>query len=188
LTTGAGSTAAAEAAFSWSAWAGILLAFVSLGFNVWNALRTTRIQENVRLTTVQLAQFEKLRAPVDACLADLSKEQLSLRSLEASGRSIGKIIEAVQESNKKIGDVDSQISTALKKLDESNFANGRDWASQYGSDYDGFVAVLNGAYNPTDVDEKRLAAIKNSSEKLELLIKNVHQRIEAEVERISGSR
>jgi hypothetical protein len=187
LSTGTGNAAAVDA-FSWSAWLGIGIGLFSVGFNIWNARRTTRIQENVRLTTVQLAQFEKLRAPVDACLAELAKEQRSLRSLEASGRSTAKIIEAVQESNKKIAEADSQISTALKKLDDSKFANGQDWATQYGTDYDAFVAVLNGAYNPTDVDEKRLAAIKNSGEKLEILIKNVHQRIEAEVERISGSK
>jgi hypothetical protein len=187
LSTGTGNAAAVDA-FSWSAWAGIALGVTSLVFNILNARRTTRIQENVRSTTVKLAQFEKLRVPVDACLTDLEKEQMSLRSLEVSDRSIEKIVKAVEESNKKIAEIDGQISTALKKLDDSSFADGHNWATQYGDDYDAFNDIINGVYSPLLSEDKKRAAIKKSSQKLETLIKNVQVRIEGEVERISGTK
>ena len=150
---------------------------VNLIFNVANYRRTSAVRDD----TLRLDEFKRLRTPVDAAVLDIRSSIKTLRSLEASGSSVAKILKEIVGCNKALAETYDQLCDALGDLDRSQLVTGTAWLNDIPDAWDDVYTAFNAAY----VRGKDLAALRGSIHniihKLDVLVAVIHHKLDAEI-------
>jgi hypothetical protein len=159
-----------------SAAAGIAINFI---FNIVNFVRANRL----RSRTLDLEEFKRLRAPVDAALVKMREHRATLRSLESSGSAVARLKKAIADCNREMSHTYNLLIDALTDIDRSKLVNGSSWATPIASMWDEFCTAIDATY----VQQKDLAAtkvaLKRALDRLDVLITRVADDLDAELHR-----
>lgn len=168
-----------QATLPWGLIATYIGLIVSL---VWNYINYKRAG-SFRDAAIKLDEFRGLRSPVDSALGQLRSDSSSLHSLEASGADVENFTELVGSAQRQVTDSYNDLESALRILDGSSFAEGRNWTSTLSPLWDAFVDSLDRAYAPHRSAEQKLDIVRDAAGKLDSLINTVQKMLEDEIKK-----
>lgn len=171
--------------FPWGPLLAAIGIVASLGFNVFNYVRTSTIRRD----SISLDEFRRLRIPVDAALLDIRNERANLSSLEASDAEVDEWEKLVAAEQAKVVASHEKLLLVLEDLDVSAFADGENWSYLTLDEWDRFSDSLDAAYTPGRTIEMRKQALSAAAVSLDRLVVVVKKRIDHEInERIDSKK
>jgi hypothetical protein len=158
------------------------LSIASVLWNYWNYRRTTGLQKRIRVDTVRLEEFRRIRTGIDTVLTDLGSQRDTLRSLSSSGVTLGDLRKQVEEQQKKILEIYLRLESALQRADQSTYASGTDWFTTIEGHWDRFLDAVDKVYGPHRPQAEARRAPSTAAGFLGELITAVEARLDREMQ------
>ncbi|MBR2656634.1 MAG: hypothetical protein IKD58_09125 [Loktanella sp.] len=167
-------------------WA-LVIASLSLAFNFLNLWLTRRVRisserrdKEIREANLMREQFcENFQRPIYLILDELDMIGERLNSISAAG----KISEngEIGEINKNFAELHLKLKINLRKVSDSQFANGTQWEAITLPHFDVAADKFNAAYNPNLGDDLKCAALKTSAQHIGTMCAAVRKKLEDEI-------
>ncbi|MEP4926249.1 MAG: hypothetical protein ABJT31_00605 [Hyphomicrobiales bacterium] len=172
--------------FDLRTWA-LVIAALSLAFNLFNLwlthtvrISSERRDKEIREANLMREQFcENFQRPIYLILDDLEMIAERLNSISAAGQ-ISENSD-ISEMNKKFSELHLKLQINLRKVSESQFANGTQWEAITPPHFDVAADKFNAAYNPNLGDDVKCAALKTSAQHIGTMCANVRKQLEDEI-------
>jgi hypothetical protein len=170
--------------FTWTQAVPWLLSAGSLVWNWINTRRTSALQKQTRVTTLEIEEFRRLRSALDVVISDFASQRDTFVILSRSSESIAKLRAGVEEAQTDLLEVYFKLDTALVRADASSFADGKDWQTLLTAPWDRFNDKLNGLYKPNVSRIDAQTTLKSAAGILTEIIEVIERRLDSEMKRL----
>ncbi|WP_299144125.1 hypothetical protein [uncultured Tateyamaria sp.] len=167
-------------------WA-LVIASLSLAINFFNLwltqlvrIASERRDKEIREANLMREQFcENFQRPIYVILDELEMQGERLKSISAAGKISDE--DEIGKMNRDFAELHLKLQINLRKVSESQFANGTQWEAITLPDFDAAADKYNALYNPNLVDDVKCSALNSTAQHIGALCAKVRKQLEDEI-------
>lgn len=165
--------------------AAVVIALLSLAWSLFNTFYTWRIDRRNKDRSTKLEEFRsQVRDPISATLERLKAHAKTSAALSASGNPADAIRASARNLNREVVEDLGDLRDALRDANESEFADSKDWLSDFDEQEDAILNDFNRALNDIHPIDDMKRSLIDAGEKLKRLRQRVRTRIDQQIKRV----